>query len=117
MITTLSRDHLDYHKTYKDYKIAKLKLFSDVSNKGIAIINECVPQYKDFIEAAKSNNLKVITIGNSLSANWKYKIKNINIKEQEVEVTFDNIKTTIFTNLIGKYQINNLFNCVRFNIK
>ena len=112
VITTLSRDHLDYHKTFKDYKIAKLKLFSDASNKGVAIINECVPQYKDFIKAAKRNNLKIITIGNSLSANWKYKIKNININEQEVEVTFNNIKTTIFTNLIGKYQINNLVTAI-----
>ena len=117
VITTLSRDHLDYHKTYKDYKIAKLKLFSDVSNKGIAIINECVPQYKDFIEAAKSNNLKVITIGNSLSANWKYKIKNINNNEQEVEVVFDKVKTTIFTNLIGKFQINNLVTAISILIE
>jgi len=112
VITSLSRDHLDYHKTFKDYKKAKLSLFSDVSNKGVAIINECVPQYKDFIQTAKNNNLRIITIGNSLSANWKYKIKNIKSNKQEVEITFNKIKTTIFTNLIGKFQINNLITAI-----
>jgi UDP-N-acetylmuramoyl-L-alanyl-D-glutamate--2,6-diaminopimelate ligase len=112
VITTLSRDHLDYHKTFDDYKRAKLKLFSDVSNTGVAIINECIPKYKEFIEAAKSNNLKIITIGNSISSNWKYKIKNVNFNEQEIEVTFDKVKTTIFTGLIGKFQINNLVTAI-----
>jgi len=117
VITSLSRDHLDYHKTFKDYKAAKLKLFSNASNKGVAIINECVPNYKDFIEAAKNNNLKIITIGKSLSANWKYKIINIKNTEQEVEVSFDKIKTTIFTNLIGKFQINNLVTAISILIE
>ena len=27
VITSLSRDHLDYHKSFKNYKKAKLKLF------------------------------------------------------------------------------------------
>ena len=112
VITTLSRDHLDYHKTFNDYKRAKLKLFSEVSNKGVAIINQCIPQYKEFIEAAKSNNLKIITIGNSISSNWKYKVKNINFNEQEVEIIFDKIKTTIFTKLIGEFQVNNLVTAI-----
>jgi len=110
VITSLSRDHLDYHKTFKKYKRAKLRLFSEVTNKGVAIINECVPEYEDFIKAAKSNNLKIITIGNSLSATWKFKINNNN--KQEVEVYFNKIKTIIFSNLIGKFQINNLITAI-----
>ena len=117
VITSLSRDHLDYHKTFKDYKRAKLRLFSEVANKGVAIINECVPQFKDFIKAALSNNLKVITIGNSKSANWKFKIKNINNRKQEVEVTFNKIKTIIFSNIIGEFQINNLITSVSILIE
>ena len=108
VITSLSRDHLDYHKNFKNYKRAKLRLFSELAGKGVAIINECVPKYKDFIEAAKINNLKIITIGNSKLSNWKFRILNINKGKQEIEVSYNNIKTVIFSNLIGEYQINNL---------
>jgi len=116
-ITSLSRDHLDYHKTFKAYKIAKLRLFSEVSNQGIAIINKCVPDYKDFIEVAKSNNLKVITIGSSVSANWKYKINNINNGIQEIEVIFNKVKTKVYSNLIGSFQINNLITAISIMVE
>ena len=116
-ITSLSRDHLDYHKTFKAYKVAKLRLFSEVSNQGIAIINKCVPDYKDFIEVAKSNNLKVITIGSSVSANWKYKINNINNGIQEIEVIFNKVKTKVYSNLIGSFQINNLITAISIMVE
>ena len=117
VITSLTRDHLDYHKTFKDYKRAKLRLFSEVANKGVAIINECVPQYKDFIKAAKSNNLKVITVGISLFANWQYKIKNINKKSQEIELSYNKIKTIIYSDLIGSFQINNLVTAISIMVE
>ena len=117
VITSLTRDHLDYHKTFKDYKRAKLRLFSEVANRGVAIINECVPQYKDFIKAAKSNNLKVITVGISLFANWQYKIKNINKKSQEIELSYNKIKTIIYSDLIGSFQINNLVTAISIMVE
>ena len=117
VITSLTRDHLDYHKTFKDYKRAKLRLFSEVANRGVAIINECVPQYKDFIKAAKSNNLKVITVGISSFANWQYKIKKINKKSQEIELSYNKIKTIIYSDLIGSFQINNLVTAISIMVE
>ena len=117
VITSLSRDHLDYHKNFKNYKRAKLRLFYELANKGVAIINECVPKYKDFIEAAKINNLKIITIGNSKSSNWKFKIINIHRAKQEIEVSYNNKKTVIFSKLIGEHQINNLITSISILIE
>ena len=39
-ITNISKDHLDYHKTFSNYKKSKIKLFTNhLENKGFAIIN------------------------------------------------------------------------------
>ena len=40
-ITNISHDHLDYHKTFKNYKKSKLRLFTHKLDKnGIAIVND-----------------------------------------------------------------------------
>ena len=39
-ITNISKDHLDYHKTFSNYKKSKIKLFTNhLENNGFAIIN------------------------------------------------------------------------------
>ena len=117
VITSLTRDHLDYHETFIDYKNAKLRLFSELSNKGVAIINESIAEHKDFIIAARLNRLKVITIGESPSANWKYKILNLNKNIQKIEVTYNKIKSIITSKLIGSFQINNLITAISIMIE
>ena len=39
VLTNLTRDHLDYHTTLKDYKEAKAKLFNGLKTKAMAVIN------------------------------------------------------------------------------
>ena len=66
-ITSLSRDHLDYHLSYKKYKSAKLKLFSNVPKNGVAIINDSIKEYKEFVETALKNNLKIVKVGKKIT--------------------------------------------------
>ena len=39
VFTNLTQDHLDYHKTMENYALAKQKLFSNLKENGIGIIN------------------------------------------------------------------------------
>jgi len=117
-ITSFTRDHLDYHKSFNNYKKAKLRLFSEVVNKkGTAIINENIPHYKDFIKTSKSNNLKVITIGKSSFSNWKYSKINTYKNNQTIELIYKNKKTIIFSKLIGDFQINNLITAIAIMVE
>ena len=44
-ITNITQDHLDFHKSIKNYKNTKLKLFTDFLIKnGTAIINDKIPK-------------------------------------------------------------------------
>jgi UDP-N-acetylmuramoyl-L-alanyl-D-glutamate--2,6-diaminopimelate ligase len=111
-ITSLSRDHLDYHKNFKNYKNAKIRLFSDLTRNGIAIINDNIKYSNEFIKAAIKNQLKVITIGKSSNSNFKYKIINLTNRVQEIEITYSKKKSTIYTGIIGDFQINNLITAI-----
>ena len=109
VITSLSRDHLDYHKSYKNYKKAKLRLFESLAKKqGIAIINDSIDEYKEFIEVSLKNNLKVITIGKKETSDWHYKVNFCKNMIHEVVVTYKGISKEFKTKLIGDFQINNL---------
>src|SRR5690606_29107528 len=39
VFTNITHDHLDYHKTFKEYIQAKKKFFDDLSSSSIAIVN------------------------------------------------------------------------------
>ena len=38
-VTNVRRDHLDYHRTLRDYRLAKAKLFDHLAAEGFAVIN------------------------------------------------------------------------------
>ena len=47
IFTNLSRDHIDYHKTFKDYLNSKLKLFNELLNdQGNVIFDEKIKSSK-----------------------------------------------------------------------
>ena len=39
IFTNLTRDHLDFHKTMENYALAKQKLFKQLKDNGIGIVN------------------------------------------------------------------------------
>ena len=62
-LTNISRDHLDYHKNFKDYKEAKLKLFLKHLNKsGYAILNDKIKGI-EIIKNRLRKKFKIITYG------------------------------------------------------
>ena len=62
--TNISRDHMDYHKTFDDYLSAKLRLFTElVSEGGIAVVNSDAEHSAAFVAAAKKRGLTLLTVG------------------------------------------------------
>jgi len=62
--TNLTQDHLDYHRTFDDYRQAKMKLFLELLPRGApAIINADSPERDAFEEGAKSSGLAIFTVG------------------------------------------------------
>lgn len=98
--TNLTQDHLDYHITMEKYAQAKQKLFYNLKDNGISIINSD-DSYKDYF---KIKNYVEYGINNN-----DYKIEEYNL---DYKINFKlNIKGNIYTfnsKLIGKYNMYNL---------
>ena len=83
IFTNLSRDHLDYHKTYKDYLNSKLILFKKLMNKKSYIVFDNDLNISSKIKnIAKKNNLKIQAVGTKGS-----NLEIIEHKYQDLEQT------------------------------
>ncbi len=76
VFTNLTIDHLDYHKSFKAYKISKGLLFKNHTNEdSLGIINADSRYSKFFLDICKKKKIKIIDFGK----NAKFlKIKKIN---------------------------------------
>ena len=100
IFTNLTQDHLDYHKTMENYALAKQKLFNNLKDNAISIINSD-DKYKSYFE-----------IGNVVD--YGFNAKNYKIKEYKLSyktsfiLNINNIDYKVVSNLIGKYNIYNI---------
>ncbi len=108
LFTNLSRDHLDYHKTYNDYLNSKLILFNKLlKRKGNIIFDDNVNQAKKLNNISKKRKLNKFNFGNLKSFIRILKIQKINNKKK-IEFVMNNKNYSFETTLIGNIQIINL---------
>lgn len=103
IFTNLTQDHLDYHKTMENYALAKQKLFKYLKEDGFAVINYDDP-YKEYYLLGKNYN---ITYGFD-GGDYRILDFNINLFGTVFRYKYKDTISEIKTNLIGKYNINNL---------
>ncbi len=108
IFTNLSRDHLDYHKTFKDYLDSKLILFNKLMKKNSNII------YDNHIKESRKLK-KISTLRKLKSLNIGYKNSDLKIVshkfvnyEQKIKFLMNNKIYSFSTKLIGKIQIKNV---------
>jgi len=108
IFTNLSRDHLDYHKTFKNYLNSKLILFKELMKKNSYIIFDNDLNTSSQIKTiSRKNNLKNLSIGTRDS---NLKIIDHKFTNLEQQVTFSLNKNIFYfsTRLIGRVQIKNI---------
>ena len=117
IFTNLSRDHLDYHKNFKNYLNSKLILFKKLTKKkGNLIFDNDIRFSKTLKKIGKDKNLNLLNIGKS-RCNFKLiSIKNLN-NSQFVTFLYRNKIFQFKTQLIGKIQIKNLLMAVAAAVK
>ncbi len=114
IISNITREHLDYHKTMENYALAKQKLFYQLKEDGIAIIPTTIDFYSKF---ALPNNHN-ITYGEE----GDYQIKDIQLYKDKSIFTLQHQgkEKTYEMHLIGEYNVYNMINVIialeHFNI-
>ena len=100
IFSNLTRDHLDFHKTFENYALAKQKLFKNMKSNGKAIVN-IDDSYKNYFLLEENNN---ITFGFNES---DYQITNFNMDIEGSNFTL-NKSYNFHTSLLGEYNVLNL---------
>ena len=108
IITNVTKDHLNVHKTFTNYLNSKLKLFSLLEKEGIAIINTDDISY-NYI---KDMNIKTLSYG--FNKNATYRIKNYTLTDTNTKFTlvYNNQEYKIESPLLGKFNIYNLVTAI-----
>ncbi len=106
IITNITSDHLNVHKTFENYLNSKLKIINLLDQDGIVIVNTEDISYK-YIKNNKKK-IKILTYGFNKKAD--YRIKNYRLTNQKTEFTLKhkNKKYKIESPLLGKFNIYNL---------
>ncbi|ABR30527.1 UDP-N-acetylmuramoyl-L-alanyl-D-glutamate--lysine ligase [Thermosipho melanesiensis] len=63
-ITNITRDHLDFHQTFENYKRAKLHILNLLKPNGIAIVNH------ELIHDIPKKNIRVVTFGTDNNSDY-----------------------------------------------
>ena len=101
LFTNISRDHLDYHKTYDEYIVAKKKFFDDLSSQTIAIVNKDDKHSNTMLHHTKA---KKKTFALRSTADYKCKI----IENQFSGLHLNINGQDVYTKLIGSFNAANL---------
>ncbi len=83
VFTNISRDHLDYHLTFKDYIDAKKKLFDDLSSSAFALVNN---DDKRGAVMLQNTRAKKLTYGLKAMSDFKGKILSSTLEGLELEI-------------------------------
>ncbi len=107
ILSNVTHDHLDYHKTIIDYKFSKALIMNsmDINKNKCVILNKDLDTYKFYNKLCLN---KVITY--SLENNSDYKATNIikNLNETKFKLNNSNKSYYFKTSLIGGFNIYNI---------
>jgi UDP-N-acetylmuramoyl-L-alanyl-D-glutamate--2,6-diaminopimelate ligase len=108
LFMNITRDHLDYHKNFENYRSAKARFFEDLDEDKIALINADDPNATYFIRNANS---KVVTYGFKIG-NIKGKILQNSEKGFNLKVEGLGRSLEVYSPLMGTFNACNVLAAV-----
>jgi UDP-N-acetylmuramoyl-L-alanyl-D-glutamate--2,6-diaminopimelate ligase len=101
IFTNLTRDHLDYHKTFENYRDAKKAFFDGLGKDAFAITNL---DDKNGLVMTQNCQAKVKTYSETRMADFHAKILEMTFEGMELEIN----GVDVHVPLVGKFNVSNL---------
>ncbi|MBB6062830.1 UDP-N-acetylmuramoyl-L-alanyl-D-glutamate--2,6-diaminopimelate ligase [Thermosipho japonicus] len=103
-ITNITRDHLDFHETFENYKKAKFHILNLLKPNGIAIVNhELLQEVKN-----KNKNIKLISFGVDSSSDYVIREITTNWSGTFFKLDTPYGEKKVASQLIGEYNAFNI---------
>ena len=109
IFTNITPEHLDYHKTEKEYFNAKAKIFAHLKTVGCAILNN-----DDYKVAALKDSIKnkIITFGIKEKSDVSARNIRLSLDSSEFDAVTPRGFFKVSTSLIGKHNVSNILAAV-----
>lgn len=105
--TNLTRDHLDYHRTFDDYRAAKMRLFETLLPQGAAAVADADEEdAKRVEEIAKRRGLRYFGVGRA-GQGLQLVENRIDGFAQRLEILSGGTKHSVKLPLVGGFQVSN----------
>ena len=107
LFTNLTRDHMDYHKTFDHYRDTKKRLFDHLPKNAFAITNI---DDKNGLVMTQNCRAQVLTYSTRSMANFRGKILEEGFEGMllRMQSTLGSINTEVFVPLVGRFNVSNL---------
>ena len=107
LFTNLTRDHLDYHKTFDHYRDTKKQLFDRLSKKAFAVTNY---DDKNGLVMTQNTQAKVYTYSTRSMADFRGKILEESFEGMllRMQSNIGTMNTEVFVPLVGRFNVSNL---------
>lgn len=105
-VTNVRRDHLDYHSTIEDYRLAKSKLFRHLAPEGVAVINADDPTSAGYLSQIER---PVLTVGVRSAAELTGILVEQHASEQTFLLCAGSDTIPVRTRMIGLHHV---YNCL-----
>ena len=115
VFTNFTQDHLDYHQTMEAYLKAKLMLFEQLGEKGVAVLNSDLPVTERIVQTCA--NLKRLMYGHE---------NNTDLHAEDIELSRTRLAFTALTpkgpipvklRLLGEYNLYNALAAIAVGIR
>ena len=104
VFTNLTRDHLDYHKTFEAYLDAKARLFEGLAPEAYAVLNADDPACGALRQRTRAH---VVTYGITGAADVTARVQAVTLDGMTFELRSGSTKLEIQSPLIGKHNVYN----------
>ena len=101
MFTNLTRDHIDFHKTFENYRDTKKRLFDGLKKEAFAVTNK---DDKNGLVMTQNTKATVRTYSTRTLADYKAKILEEGFEGMLLEVNGQEV----FVRLVGRFNVSNL---------
>ena len=107
LFSNLTRDHLDYHKTFDNYRDTKKLLFDRLGKEAFAITNI---DDKNGLVMTQNCRSRVLTYSTHSMADFRGKILEEGFEGMllRVQSTLGAVNTEVFVPLVGRFNVSNL---------
>ncbi len=103
VLTNITHEHLDYHKTFNNYRMIKSRLFGNVKH---AVLNKDDSSFKYI--ARKAHKAEIISYAHKTEADYRFMDVNFSSNGSKFSIKNRNTFKNLSSNLIGEYNIYNI---------